>query len=60
MASSPLIRQIRRVLVARPAATPGDIRNMVPEARDQSDDQLRKLLDHIRASPGPKTNWRVK
>lgn len=35
---------IERVLIARPDASPDDIRNLVPALREKSDDEIEKIV----------------
>lgn len=46
---------IERVLIARPTASPDDIRNLVPALRDKSDDEIEKLVSPIRNERAKKT-----
>lgn len=39
---------IERVLMARPDASASDIRNMVPQIRDLSDDEIAEIVDPMR------------
>lgn len=39
---------IERILVARPDASPDDIRNLVPALREKTDDQIDRLVTPIR------------
>ncbi|WP_167852790.1 hypothetical protein [Pseudotabrizicola sediminis] len=39
---------IERVLIARPAATAQDIRNLVPALREKSDSEIEKLVTPFR------------
>lgn len=39
---------IERVLIARPDATPDDIRNLVPALRDKSDAEIEAIVAPIR------------
>lgn len=39
---------IERVLIARPDASPEDMRNLVPALREKSDGEIEKLVTAIR------------
>ena len=40
---------IERVLIARPDASPDDIRNLVPALREKSDEEIERLVSPLRA-----------
>ncbi|NNU82097.1 hypothetical protein HMH01_16795 [Halovulum dunhuangense] len=47
---------IERVLIARPDASPTDFRNLVPDLRGKTDEEIEKLVAPIRNQrPGGRT-----